>query len=215
MFLWRNKQNYPLSQNSLLICSMVSTLFAIPSASFGRIFSMVKPHCTNFWIITVILSVVRFVFIFMVYYIPLLPNPFSLVSSSSVHLYSSQGPTTMGHSCIWNEPPYDKTNKMDVHPVKTEINLGIHPVWSESSLSAWRNIESLATDWVHSEDSDQTGWMPRLIQVFTGRKVILLVLLWGSSNVHVSCHEKRSFWFCVILQTIMHNHCQYGQRNVL
>ena len=47
--------------------------------------------------------------------------------------------------------------------------LGIRPVWSESSLSAWRKHGSLATHWVHREDSDQTGRMPRLIWVFTGR----------------------------------------------
>ena len=41
------------------------------------------------------------------------------------------------------EPQYDKTNKN--RPAKTQISLGIRPVWSESSLSAWRNIESLAT----------------------------------------------------------------------
>ena len=33
----------------------------------------------------------------------------------------------------------------------------ICPVWLESSLSAWRNLGSLATHWVHSEDSDQPG----------------------------------------------------------
>ena len=54
---------------------------------------------------------------------------------------------------------------------------------SESSLSAWRNLGSLATHWAHSEDSDQTGQMPRLIWVFVGRTVILLVLSWGGSNV--------------------------------
>ena len=43
------------------------------------------------------------------------------------------------------EPRHDKTNKMSVHPVKTQMNLGIHPVWSESSLSAWRKLGSLAT----------------------------------------------------------------------
>ena len=32
------------------------------------------------------------------------------------------------------EPPHDKTNKMSVRPAKTQICLGIHPVWSESSL---------------------------------------------------------------------------------
>ena len=39
---------------------------------------------------------------------------------------------------------------------------------SESLLSAWRKLGSLATHWVHSEDSDQTGRMPRLIWVFAG-----------------------------------------------
>ena len=33
------------------------------------------------------------------------------------------------------------------------------PVWSESSLSAWRRLGSLATHWADSEDSDQTGRM--------------------------------------------------------
>ena len=45
----------------------------------------------------------------------------------------------------------------------------IRPVWSESSLSAWKNIGPLTTHWVHNEDSDQTGRMPRLIWVFAGR----------------------------------------------
>ena len=60
-------------------------------------------------------------------------------------------------------------------------SLGIHPVWSESSLSAWKKLGSLATHWAHSEDSDQTGQMPRLIWVFAGRTLILLVLSWGGS----------------------------------
>ena len=38
-----------------------------------------------------------------------------------------------------------KTNKMTVHPAKTQFSLGIHPVWSEFLLSAWRKIGSLAT----------------------------------------------------------------------
>ena len=45
----------------------------------------------------------------------------------------------------------------------TQISLGIHPVWSVSSLSTWRNIGPLPTYWAHSEDSDQTGRMPMLI----------------------------------------------------
>ena len=75
-----------------------------------------------------------------------------------------------------HEPRHDKTNKMSVRPAKTQISLGIRPVWSESSLSAWRNLGSLASHWAHSEDSDQTGRMPRLIWVFAGRTHILLGL---------------------------------------
>ena len=55
---------------------------------------------------------------------------------------------------VWlHEPPHDKANNVVVHPAKTQISLGIRPVWSESSLSAWRKLGSLATYWVHSE-----GW---------------------------------------------------------
>ena len=53
-----------------------------------------------------------------------------------------------------------KPTKWVLRPAKTQISLGIRPVWSESSLSAQRKIESLATHWAHSEDSDQTGRMP-------------------------------------------------------
>ena len=38
----------------------------------------------------------------------------------------------------------------------------------QSSLFAWRNIGPLTTYWLHSEYSDQTGRMPRLIGVFAG-----------------------------------------------
>ena len=65
---------------------------------------------------------------------------------------------------------------MSMCPAKTHISLGIRPIWSESSLSAWRKLGSLATHWAHSEDSDQTGWIPRLIWVFAGRTATLLVL---------------------------------------
>ena len=72
---------------------------------------------------------------------------------------------------------------MSVRPAKTQISLGIRPVWSESSLSAWRKLGSLATHWADSEDSDQTGRMPRLIWVFAGHTLILLVLSCRGSNV--------------------------------
>ena len=57
---------------------------------------------------------------------------------------------------------------------------------SESSLSAWRKLGSLATHWAHSEDSGQTGWMSRLIWAFAGRtrhfvgSVMRRLIYWSS-----------------------------------
>ena len=89
------------------------------------------------------------------------------------------------------EPPHDKTNKVAVRPAKTQISLGIRLVWSESSLCA----ESVAKDPrflpADSEDSGQTGRMPRLIRVFAGRTVILLILSWGGSFDR-ACHSPPS-----------------------
>ena len=81
----------------------------------------------------------------------------------------------------WNaqslyEPRHDQTNKVTVRPAKTQISLGIRPVWSEFSLSAWRKLGSLASHWAHSQDSDQTGRMLRLIWVVAWHTVTLLVL---------------------------------------
>ena len=79
----------------------------------------------------------------------------------SVHydIYSNKTKTDLSH--LMTNP-----TKWHVHPVKTQISLGIRPFCSESSLSAWRNIGSSATNWVQCEDSDQIGRMPRLIWVF-------------------------------------------------
>ena len=66
------------------------------------------------------------------------------------------------------EPPHDKTNKMIVRPAKTQISLGIHPVWSESLLYTHWVAKDPRFLHVDSEDSDQAGWMPRLIWVFAG-----------------------------------------------
>ena len=101
--------------------------------------------------------------------------------------------------CTLFEPPRDKTDKMTVRPAKTQITLGIRPVWSESSLSAWRNLGLLATCWAHSEDSDQTGRMPRLIWVFAGRTVTLLVLSCRGSFLFVCfvvLRPSQQLWSC-------------------
>ena len=44
-----------------------------------------------------------------------------------------------------NEPPHDKISSVVVRTAKTQINLGIHPVWSESLWrlgSAWASAQS-------------------------------------------------------------------------
>ena len=92
-----------------------------------------------------------------------------------------------------------KPTKWPVRPAKTQISLGIRPVWPESSLSAWRNLGSLATHLVHSEGSDQSGWTPRLIWVFAGHTGDFLgfIVLWLKSLTYEPCHEKtclRGFW---------------------
>ena len=56
-----------------------------------------------------------------------------------------------------------------VRPTKTQISLRIGTVWSESSLSAWRNFASLTIQNASREDFDQTAQMRSLIRIFPGR----------------------------------------------
>ena len=74
---------------------------------------------------------------------------------------------------------------MSVRPAKTQISLGIRPVWSESSLCAQWVAKDPSFLHADSKDSDQTGRMPRLIWVFAGRTLTLLVLSCrGSYSYH-------------------------------
>ena len=45
-----------------------------------------------------------------------------------------------------------KQPKWPMRHAKAQISLGIRPVWSEYSLSAWRKVVSLATHTAHSDD---------------------------------------------------------------
>ena len=80
-----------------------------------------------------------------------------------------------------------KPTKWHVRPAKRQISLGIRRVWSEPSMSTWRKLGSLATHWAHSKDSDQAGWMPRLIWVFARRTChfVGFVMRWLISLVMV------------------------------
>ena len=97
--------------------------------------------------------------------------------------------------CNTFEPRHDKTNKVTVHPAKTQISLGIRrPGWSESSLCAQWVAKDPSFLHADSEDSVQTGRMPRLIWVFAGRTVIFLVLSWGGSNLLLDYHHMSLLW---------------------
>ena len=89
------------------------------------------------------------------------------------------------------EPWHDKTNKVTVRPAKTQISLGIRPVWSESSLCTQWVAKDPSFLHVDSKDSDQTGRMPRLIWVLAGRTVTWLVL-----SCRGSYHEERNL--CIV-----------------
>ena len=73
-----------------------------------------------------------------------------------------------------------KPTKWHVRLAKTQIRLGIRPVWSESSLCAQWVTNGPSFLHADSEDSDQTGRMPRLIWVFAGRTghIAGIVMLW-------------------------------------
>ena len=55
------------------------------------------------------------------------------------------------------EPPHIKTNKITVRPAKTQISLGIRPVWLESSMCATWVAKDPSFLHADSEDYDQSG----------------------------------------------------------
>ena len=75
-----------------------------------------------------------------------------------------------------------KTTKWHVRPAKAQISLGIRPVWSESSLSALRKLESLATHWAPTKTLIRLGGYPGWSESSLGAHAILFVLSWGGSN---------------------------------
>ena len=105
---------------------------------------------------------------------------------------------------------------MAVCPAKTQITLGIRPAWSESSLCAQWVAKDPSFLHADSEDSDQTGRMPRLIRVFAGRTPILLVLSCrGSVYQYLRARgswpryrlQSLRWWRTVCFPTTVHTSC--------
>ena len=61
-----------------------------------------------------------------------------------------------------------KPKKWHVHPARTQISMGIRPVYSESSLCTQREAKDPSFLHADSKDSDQTEQTPRLIWDFAG-----------------------------------------------
>ena len=104
------------------------------------------------------------------------------------------------------ESGHDKTNKVAVRPVKTQISLGIRPVWSESSLSAWRNLGSSATHWMRCEDwSDWADAQADLSLRWTHTHFVGFVMRWLLFII---------FWNNWFAYTTVHVHNRMGMVSV-
>ena len=120
----------------------------IPIWSYGNLrhwHSFIFPaHFGRWWLLYCVLFLLHFVFLFY-FYSRLFFRPLEIYKWAIAHQNQQNG--------MWAQ--------------RTQISQGIRPVWSESLLFK-RKLRSLATHYTHSEDSEQTGWMPRLIRVFAG-----------------------------------------------
>ena len=87
-----------------------------------------------------------------------------------------------------------KPTKWHGHPAKTQISLGIRPVWSESSLcNQWVAKEP---SFLHAdrEDSDQTGWTHRPLCWFCHEVAHLCIQLNTESVIYtIKCN---AYYFC-------------------
>ena len=94
------------------------------------------------------------------------------------------------------EPPHDKTNEMTVRPAKTQISLGIRPVWSESSLRVKWVAKDPSLLHVDSEDSDQPG---RMIWIFAPGAHVCHFVGFCHEAAHIkflrACYSNLP-WFC-------------------
>ena len=85
------------------------------------------------------------------------------------------------------EPAHDKPTKWPMRSAKPQISLSIRSVWSEASLCALRIAKDPRFLHADSEDSGQTGRMPRLI-----------CLRWAHRSFCWFCHVAALFYFSEI-----------------
>ena len=97
-----------------------------------------------------------------------------------------------GHNtaAVGLEPP---TSRSGVQHSTTEPPRSFRQVWSESSLSAWRKLGSLATYWAHSKASDQSGWIAQADQS----------LCWAHSHFVGFVMRQLKYWIKILLNKYM------------
>ena len=88
-----------------------------------------------------------------------------------------------------NEPPHDKTNKMTCAPAKTQISLGIHPVWSESLLCA--QLVAKDTSFVHADREDWSDWAD------------------AKSDLSIGWAHRSFCWFCHVVADMCIHVCMF------
>ena len=84
---------------------------------------------------------------------------------------------------IWARARQNQQN--DLCTQQTQISLVSLAVWSESSLGSQRVDKDAKLLYADNKDTDQTGWMPRLIWVFAGciSHFVGFVMLWLNSHL--------------------------------
>ena len=113
-----------------------------------------------------------------------------------------------------------KPTKWSMCPGKTQISLGICPVWSESSQCTQLVAEDPVFLHADNEDSDQTGQMPRLIWVFAGRTghfvgFVMRQLKWGNillSLFHPCSVSIPSMFYLCSIHIFSSNRCCWAIR---
>ena len=116
-------------------------------------------------------------------------------------LFLVQGKPTLWDSkfvCIslswydWKyEPPHDKTNRMTVRPAKTQISLGICPVWSVFTV-CMKKASVLSYPLSAQQRLIRLGRCPGWSESSLGTHAILLVLSCRGS--YVECDVKEVCW---------------------
>ena len=96
-----------------------------------------------------------------------------------------------------------KPTKWPVRPAKTHISLGIGPVWSEPSLSAWRNIGSLSTQ-MSAQRSLWSNWADVQAESSLGAQITLFVL--SCSFVHYIYWKCTDYMQCIIFYCVIALH---------